>query len=89
MRGRAQQSATVEGQREAARRGRAPGGAAQSAGAPHTKGGPDDVDDRLAGVDVGDELRLALRGVSALAKQHDLRLHAAVASSASALHLAS
>eukprot|EP00962_Isochrysis_galbana_P026096 scaffold8069_cov126-Isochrysis_galbana.AAC.13 len=41
-----------------------------------TESGADDVDDRLAGIDVGDELRLALRGVGALAEQHNLRLHA-------------
>lgn len=41
-----------------------------------TESGADDVNDRLAGIDVGDELRLALRGVGALAEQHNLRLHA-------------
>ena len=37
--------------------------------------GAHDVDDGLAGVDVGDELCLALGGVGTLAQQHDLRLH--------------
>lgn len=37
--------------------------------------GADDVGDGGAGVDVGDDLRLALRGVRALLQQDDLRLH--------------
>lgn len=38
------------------------------------EGGPDDVSDGGAGVDVADELRLPLRGVRSLLQKYDLRL---------------
>ena len=42
--------------------------------APRPKRRAHDVDDGLAGVDVGDELALTLGGVRALLEQNDLRL---------------
>jgi len=38
-----------------------------------TKGGLNDLNDGLAGVDVGDDLGLALGGVSSFSKKNDLR----------------
>ena len=60
--------------------------------APRAKRGPHDVDDGLAGVDIGNQLRFALRRVGALLEEHNLRLqhatgpHTALRTEWGALH---